>query len=247
MTTLTQAQSTIIGEPEVVEDASTAETTRRLARPEGRRHRAAAAADAGRQHPEEGRPRRGDASSSRASPPASAPSRPPSRTTPPTSRRSSSTSTAGSPTASACPTSTTRSSPSRPATHRVDKKRHLVVFPMYTQNGSTDRLVEALHRRGHLARVHRQARGDVHEQAVRVAALRRLHARLRHQLGGAVPRDGGDARDPGVHLGRDLRRTARRPGSAASSARPRRDHEARTARRRSSDCSTTRSWPKRPS
>ncbi len=31
-----------------------------------------------------------------------------------------------------------------PAADRVDKKRHLVVFPMYTQNGSTDRLVEAL-------------------------------------------------------------------------------------------------------
>jgi hypothetical protein len=31
-----------------------------------------------------------------------------------------------------------------PAAHRVDKLRHLVVFPMYTQNGSTDRHVEAL-------------------------------------------------------------------------------------------------------
>src|SRR4051812_1577072 len=31
-----------------------------------------------------------------------------------------------------------------PADHRIDKLRHLVVFPMYTQNGSTDRHVEAL-------------------------------------------------------------------------------------------------------
>ncbi|MBN9605673.1 MAG: hypothetical protein J0G30_03585 [Actinomycetales bacterium] len=31
-----------------------------------------------------------------------------------------------------------------PAAHRVDGLRHLVVFPMYTQNGSRDRLVEAL-------------------------------------------------------------------------------------------------------
>src|SRR5688500_10722261 len=31
-----------------------------------------------------------------------------------------------------------------PASDRIDKKRHLVIFPMYTQNGSTDRLVEAL-------------------------------------------------------------------------------------------------------
>ncbi len=32
----------------------------------------------------------------------------------------------------------------RPEHHRVDGLRHLVVFPMYTQNGSTDRHVEAL-------------------------------------------------------------------------------------------------------
>ena len=32
----------------------------------------------------------------------------------------------------------------QPQQHRVDGIRHLVVFPMYTQNGSSDRLVEAL-------------------------------------------------------------------------------------------------------
>lgn len=32
----------------------------------------------------------------------------------------------------------------RPQLHRVDGTRHLVVFPMYTQNGSSDRHVEAL-------------------------------------------------------------------------------------------------------
>ncbi|CAN5145094.1 hypothetical protein BH11ACT2_BH11ACT2_06880 [soil metagenome] len=32
----------------------------------------------------------------------------------------------------------------QPQQHRVDGLRHLVVFPMYTQNGSTDRLVEAV-------------------------------------------------------------------------------------------------------
>ncbi|HMH59606.1 MAG TPA: DUF6421 family protein [Galbitalea sp.] len=32
----------------------------------------------------------------------------------------------------------------QPQKHRVDGLRHLVVFPMYTQNGSTDRLVEAV-------------------------------------------------------------------------------------------------------
>jgi hypothetical protein len=32
----------------------------------------------------------------------------------------------------------------QPQRHRVDRLRHLVVFPMYTQNGSTDRHVEAV-------------------------------------------------------------------------------------------------------
>ncbi|MGO3233952.1 MAG: DUF6421 family protein, partial [Microbacterium sp.] len=32
----------------------------------------------------------------------------------------------------------------QPQRHRVDGIRHLIVFPMYTQNGSPDRLVEAL-------------------------------------------------------------------------------------------------------
>ena len=32
----------------------------------------------------------------------------------------------------------------QPQLHRIDGLRHLVVFPMYTQNGSTDRLVEAV-------------------------------------------------------------------------------------------------------
>ncbi|WP_309713065.1 DUF6421 family protein [Pseudolysinimonas sp.] len=32
----------------------------------------------------------------------------------------------------------------RPELHRENGRRHLVVFPMYTQNGSTDRLVEAV-------------------------------------------------------------------------------------------------------
>ncbi|HWV48525.1 MAG TPA: DUF6421 family protein [Microbacterium sp.] len=32
----------------------------------------------------------------------------------------------------------------QPQQHRVDGIRHLVIFPMYTQNGSSDRLVEAL-------------------------------------------------------------------------------------------------------
>ena len=58
--------------------------------------------------------------------------------------------------------------------------------------------------------------------------------RLRHELGRAVPRDRGDARDPDVHVGRDL------PGSRgralpARRARGSRDHEARPPRRRGAD------------
>ena len=43
----------------------------------------------------------------------------------------------------------------QPQQHRVDGIRHLVVFPMYTQNGSRDRLRRGADRRGHLAGVHR--------------------------------------------------------------------------------------------
>ena len=131
----------------------------------------------------------------------------------------------------------------QPQRHRVDGIRHLVVFPMYTQNGSPDRHVEALVVEVDLARVHRRARGRrLRQQAVRDAAPRRLHARLRHELGGAVPRDGRDARDPDVHVGRDLpgpRGGALPPGRARGI----RDHEARPARRRGVRCSTTRSSP----
>ena len=75
-------------------------------------------------------------------------------------------------------------------------------------------------RRGDLARVHRASSrpATTRNKLFVLAALRRLHARLRHQLGGAVPRDRRDARDPDVHVGRDLRRTARPRASAASCA-----------------------------
>ena len=87
-------------------------------------------------------------------------------------------------------------------------------------------------RRDDLARVHLGARGGrLQQQALREPAPGRLHARVRHQLGGAVPRDGRHARDPDVHVGRDL------PGSRGGALPPGRacgirDHEARTPRRR---------------
>ena len=89
-------------------------------------------------------------------------------------------------------------------------------------------------RRGDLAGVHRPARDGVRQPAVRLAAAGRLHPRLRHELGGAVPRDGGHARDPDVHVGRDL--PGPRGGALpARRARGSRDHEARAARRGGAD------------
>ena len=102
-------------------------------------------------------------------------------------------------------------------------------------------------RRGDLARVHRRARGRrLLEQAVRVDAVRRLHRRLRHELGGAVPRDRRDARDPDLHLGRDLRGPRGRP-LPPRRARGRRGSPSSTCPPTPRACSTTSSSPRRPS
>ena len=144
MTTLTQAQSTIIGEPEVVEDASTAETSaawldlkaavialQPMQTQDGsipkkadhpRRQEARGAHQ--RRHP---RPRAG------------LPAR--RRLPRPHSPADFDRWVAG---GFGVPDFYDSLVAFAPADARVDKKRHLVVFPMYTQNGSTDRLVEAL-------------------------------------------------------------------------------------------------------
>ena len=246
MTTLAQSRSTIIGEPEVVEDASTAEASARLARPEGRGHRAAAAADAGRQHPEEGRPRGGQGARR-----AHHARHPRPRARLPARRRL--------PRPRPSPTSRSWVAAGFGVPDFYDA---LVAFAPAADRdrqeappgGLPDVHAERLdrpprrgaHRRGDLAGVHRQGRGDLHEQAVRLAAPRRLHARLRHQLGGAVPRDRGDARDPGVHLGRAVR------GPRGGSVPPRRprgrsDHEARAAAVAAGRCSPIRRPRKRRS
>ncbi len=99
-----------------------------------------------------------------------------------------------------------------PEQHRVDGLRHLVVFPMYTQNGSPEPAGRGRAARGDLAGLHRRPRGRrLLQQAVRADPLPGLHPRLRHQLRGAVPGDRCHARDPEVHLGRDLRRPGGRP------------------------------------
>ncbi len=70
----------------------------------------------------------------------------------------------------------------QPQQHRVNGLRHLVVFPMYTQNGSSDRLVEAV-----LIEVlwpefvAELEAGDVLERALRADPLSRFHRRVRHQ------------------------------------------------------------------
>ncbi len=92
----------------------------------------------------------------------------------------------------------------QPQRHRVDGIRHLVVFPMYTQNGSANRFVEALIVEVIWPEFIAELENEYTQQAVRVAAARRLHSRVRHELGRALPRDGRDARDPAVHVGRDL-------------------------------------------
>ena len=111
-----------------------------------------------------------------------------------------------------CPTSSTRCVAFHPERDRVDGREHLVVFPMYTQNGSPDRHVEAV-----LVQViwpefvADLEAGGYSQQAVRADPVPRLHRRLRHQLRRAVPGNRCHAGGPEVHLGRDLRRPGGRP------------------------------------
>ena len=114
----------------------------------------------------------------------------------------------------------------QPQQHRVDGLQHLVVFPMYTQNGSTDRHVEAV-----LIEViwpefiADLEAGDYSNKLFVPIRFLDFTAGLRHQLRRAVPRDRRDARDPDVHLGRDLRRPRGGP-LPPRRARRRRDHHA---------------------
>ena len=95
----------------------------------------------------------------------------------------------------------------QPQKHRVNGLCHLVVFPMYTQNGSTSRLVEAV-----LIEV----------------IWPEFIAELEQQLGGAVSRDRRHARGAHLHLGSHFRRPGGRK-VPPSGGRGRRDHPAATA------------------
>ena len=95
--------------------------------------------------------------------------------------------------------------------HRRDGIEHLVVFPMYTPNGSPDTRFEALIVRTpwpeFIAQLERE---HVRQREVRAGAARRLHRRLRQRVRGAVSRD------------RERGRRGRPTTSAASSATARR-------------------------
>ena len=131
----------------------------------------------------------------------------------------------------------------RPDQHRVDGLQHLVVFPMYTQNGNLDRNVEALSDQRRLAAVAGRAGADLRQPDVPAGQLRRLHPRLRHQLRGALPRDGRGARGAEVPPGAPSSATARPPASAGSAPPPRR-RWACSCPRTPSGWSTTRAWPR---
>ena len=134
-----------------------------------------------------------------------------------------------------------------PDARREDGIEHLVVFPMYTQNGNPNRNVEAVVTRTFWPEWLAAQEADVLRQPrVRAHRVRRLHQRVRHQLGGAVPRDRRHARDPDVHVGRDLLRPRGGP-LPARRARGVRHPAARRCRQTSTCCSTTSSWPRRPS
>ncbi len=95
----------------------------------------------------------------------------------------------------------------RPEQVRSDGIEHLVVFPMYTPNGSPDTRFEALIVRTPWPEfVARLERERLRQRQVRAGAARRPHGRLRRRVRRAVPRDG------------ERRRRARPTTSAASSA-----------------------------
>ena len=119
--------------------------------------------------------------------------------------------------------------------------QHLVVFPMYTQNGNPDRNLEARRAARGLARVAGRAGAHpLRQPAVLPDHVRGLHRRLRHQLRGALPRDHRRARGAGaLHLGRHLLRPRGRP-LPPGHRRRRRSPGPRAARGRRRGWSTTR-------
>ena len=91
----------------------------------------------------------------------------------------------------------------RPDQHREDGIEHLVVFPMYKQNGRREKRLRGADRPRAVARVARRARArPLRQREVRAGHVRRPHARLRLRVRGPVPGDRlASARAPANHFG----------------------------------------------
>ena len=149
--------------------------------------------------------------------------------------------------ASGSRTSSTRWSRSTRSASASTGCRTWSLFPMYTQNGSTDRRVEAvlLQVRWPDLVAHLEAEQFSNALFVPVTFLD-FTARLRHQLRGALPGDGRRARGADVHVGRDLRGPRGRPVPAGRRA-PRPTPPGWRCRRTPRGCSTTSGSPRRRS
>ena len=170
------------------------------------------------------------------------------RTTPPTTRRSSRICATGPTAASGCRTSSTPCWPSSRPPSRADGLQHLVVFPMYTQNGNPDRNLEAVVLRmvwpEWLAELERTRYDNPLFCGI---TFEDFTAGLRHQLRRALPGDHRRARGPrALHLGRHLLRPRGRPLPPGHRGR-RRHPRPRAARGHRRDGRATRSAASRPS
>ena len=117
-----------------------------------------------------------------------------------------------------------RSSASAPTCQREDGIQHLVVFPMYKQNGSRDKVFEALIVSVPWPEWLAGARAHALRQPeVRPGHAGRLHRGLRQRVRRAVPGDGERRRQPVNHFGGDLLRPRGRalPGHVVARGRGR--------------------------
>ena len=139
----------------------------------------------------------------------------------------------------------------RPELHREDGIENLVVFPMYTPNGSPDTRFEALITRTPWPEfVAELERERLRQRQVRAGAAGRQHRGLRQRVRGALPRDGERRRTADQPLRRHLLRprvlpvpaldAARAPRSSASTCRPTpwRSRRRRTSRSRRTSSGT---------
>ena len=135
----------------------------------------------------------------------------------------------------------------QPQQHRIDGLRHLVVFPMYTQNGSPEPPRRGAARRGDLAGVHRRAgAGDYveHGSSCRSGSStsRRATTRTRRCCSPRRSRCARSRPSPGARSSRTAR-----PRASAGSCAPQPGSRSSTCPTTPARCSTTRRSPSRPS